>query len=127
MNRFLVCFTTPVQGGWKTVYVEAWAIVIDRDGTMPYGWRPDEIGGIDVQEVKWIIPLDVSMAQIALISGEYDKDVELPGDGSAVIVCDATFSLASEPNSEVDEIVETRDTDRKREASYDRAGFPRKD
>jgi hypothetical protein len=91
MQRFLVLFTVPVEGGWKTIYRDAVAIVTN-DGTMPFGWEPEEIGGYPVGEIKWFIAIpDGELPMI--VSGEYNKEVTFQDDGIAVLINDQTMGL----------------------------------
>jgi hypothetical protein len=112
-HRYLVLFTTPVEGGWKTVYQDAFAVVRDADGTMPFGYRPDDIGGLPVGEIKYVLSLEAAVRpNLLLVSGEYDKEIQLPGDGSAIMICDETMTDESDEEDD-DEIAAIRaDADR---------------
>lgn len=88
-SRFLVFFRTMVQGGWSPVEVNAIAIVEDIEGNMPYGWRPEEIHGTYCYVVDYIIPLG-SDETPEMISGEYDKDINLQ-EGEVFLVRDESF------------------------------------
>ncbi len=106
MQRFLVLFTVPVQGGWKTIYRDALAVV-ENDGALPFGWEPEEIGGYPVSEIKWLIALPEGELPM-IVSGEYDKEVSLQDDGIAVLINDQTMGLidASPGDNDIDMIVD---------------------
>lgn len=91
--KYLVIFETPVDGGWGVRQQEAMAVVEAEDGSfsMPYGWMPQEIGGVPVSAVTYIIPFTDT---IEVISGEYDKAIPLVLDDEvAVLIDEATMNL----------------------------------
>lgn len=93
MERYLVFFTTFSESGWGGVtYRDAAAIVTDRNNEMPFGWRPDDIGGLPVGEVKYLVPLGAE-TDVSLFSAEYDKHVDLTVDGDAVVINDPNIGI----------------------------------
>lgn len=87
--KYLVIFETPVAGGWAVKQVEAMAVVEADDSTfsMPYGWQPQEIGGLAVSDVKYIIPMP--SGEIEVICSEWDRTVPLDMTGETATLLDA--------------------------------------
>lgn len=80
MARYLVIFTTPAQVGRATIYEPRLAIVEDDNMEMPFGWRPDEIAGLPVGEINYIIEMPETGDLPMIVNANYDEDVEF-GEG----------------------------------------------
>lgn len=86
-SRYLVRFTTPTEGGWGVNYATRYAVVTDENefGSMPFGWQPQEIAGLPVQEVETIQLIHNAVIQPHdwpfIVSGEHDAQILFDDNG----------------------------------------------
>jgi hypothetical protein len=97
-RRYLVRFTTPTEGGWGTSYAIRFAIVTDENefGSMPFGWQPQEIAGLPVQEIDTIQLLHDGDDAPFIVSGERDSQIFFDDNGLDIPFDSEDYGVAAD-------------------------------